>query len=272
LSLIKHLKELARVIRENKLQVVIIDPLYLCLIAGSAGRRIDPANLFDMGPLLLSVTETCLAEGATPVLVHHFKKGRESPYDTPELEDLAFAGIQEFARQWVLIGRREKFEPGSGVHKLWLTVGGSAGHSGDWALDVNEGVMGIDFEGRRWEVQVNTASVVRQEAKEQSKTAKADAATERSKRKDEEKLRKFHEYAETAFAKLQTMVRATKTEWRRALAWDGDRMGAVVYLLAEQARIHECKIAVPNKKGTREVDGWEAVTSNAGGSLKVVGS
>ena len=144
----EHLDELARVIHERQLEVVMVDPLYLCLLAGSPGRRLDPANLFDMGPLLMNVTEACLSEGATPAFSHHFKKNRESPYDTPELEDLAFAGIQEFARQWLLVGRREKYEPGSGLHRLWFTVGGSAGHSGDWAIDVDEGVMDDDFHGR----------------------------------------------------------------------------------------------------------------------------
>ena len=34
------------------IRVVMIDPLYLCLIGtASDGRRVDPANLFDMGPL-----------------------------------------------------------------------------------------------------------------------------------------------------------------------------------------------------------------------------
>lgn len=185
LSNAEHLAELARVIRENRLEVVIIDPLYLCLLAGVGGKQLDPANLYQMGPVFAAVAKTCLDAGATPCLVHHFRKARESPYEVPELEDLAFAGIQEFARQWVLLGRRKKYEPGTGRHELWLTVGGSSGHTGEWAVDVEEGVMGDDFGGRRWEVSVRGANDARDEFTKQREAAKVERLTERSKAKTE---------------------------------------------------------------------------------------
>jgi hypothetical protein len=37
------------------------------------------------------------------------------------------------------IGRRSRYDEGSGRHSLWLTVGGSVGHSGRYKLDINEG-------------------------------------------------------------------------------------------------------------------------------------
>jgi replicative DNA helicase len=135
----QDLDALAAYIRDHGIRVVIIDPLYLCLFQGSSGKRLDPGNLYDVGPLLLAVSRTCLDAGAAPILVHHFKKNGADPYDLPELEELAFAGIQEFSRQWILLKRRERFEPGSGCHQLWLVVGGSAGHAGEWALDIDEG-------------------------------------------------------------------------------------------------------------------------------------
>ena len=36
-------------------------------------------------------------------------------------------GVGEFVRQWVLVGRRTPYQPGTGAHDLLLTVGGSAG-------------------------------------------------------------------------------------------------------------------------------------------------
>jgi hypothetical protein len=65
-------------------------------------------------------------------------------------------------RQWWLIGRREPYEPGTGSHKLWLSIGGSAGHSALWAVNVEEGVAG---ELRRWEVSLSSPSDAREAKK-----------------------------------------------------------------------------------------------------------
>lgn len=42
-------------------KVVMIDPLYLCLLAG--GANFDAANMFDMGPLFADVAAACLDAG-----------------------------------------------------------------------------------------------------------------------------------------------------------------------------------------------------------------
>jgi len=149
-------------LRETQPQVVILDPLYVCLLA--AGQGAAAGNLFAVGPILLAMAETCLSAGATPIVVHHTtrgstrKKGDPSDYDQAAvLGDLAFAGITEFVRQWLLLNRRIPYMPGSGQHELLMTVGGSAGHGDLWRVHVDEGVLVEDMTGRRWDVDVAPA-------------------------------------------------------------------------------------------------------------------
>jgi replicative DNA helicase len=131
-------------------RLLLFDPLYLALLAGQGPDGASASNLYQMGPLLLSVARACLDVGCTPALVHHFKLTRKDTYAEPQPEDLAFAGVQEFARQWILLGRRSPFDPDcpDGKHELWLSAGGSAGHSLLRAVDVCEVKLGDDFGGR----------------------------------------------------------------------------------------------------------------------------
>jgi replicative DNA helicase len=170
-----HLGVLLQTIRQHRAEVLLLDPLYLSLLAGMGGQGPQASNLYQMGPLLMTVARTCIAAGCTPVLAHHFKITRAEPDKEPQLEDLSHAGIQEFARQWVLLGRREKYQPGTGRHQLWLSVGGSAGQSGLWALDIDEGAIDEDFRGRRWDVTLKTASEFRESFRTQKDADKAEA-------------------------------------------------------------------------------------------------
>lgn len=161
----RDLAALQRVLERRRVRVVIIDPLYLCL--GGGASAVSPANLFEVGPLLWRAGKACLDSGTTPVLVHHTTKeaGRKgSRGKMLDLDDLAFSGLGEYARQWLLVSPREPFRQGK--HRLSLAVGGSQGHSGHWAVDIDEGVLGDDFTGRRWEVAVRPGSTAQSEKEE----------------------------------------------------------------------------------------------------------
>jgi len=221
----EHLAELGRKINALGIKVVIVDPLYLCLVSADAGRRLDPANLFDVGPLLMGVAKVCLDAGATPLLVHHFKKGLADPHALPEMENMAYAGIQEFARQWLLLGRRERYEPGTGKHKLWLTVGGSAGHSGEWSLDVAEGTMDDDFGGRIWEPDVRLCS----DAQFEQRAAEVTRAAERS--ADQKEARETvtaNRRMGKAFEALKALGVASQKRWRERTGFNGKVMPELV--------------------------------------------
>ena len=91
-----------------------------------------------MATTVPSVADACAAAGATLVLVHHTTKASNAKAGATTLADLSFAGVAEFARQWMLVGRSSDYVPGSGRHDLVVSVGGSAGHSSQWRVSIDE--------------------------------------------------------------------------------------------------------------------------------------
>lgn len=194
LSLPAELAELASYIRQQGLRVIIIDPLYLGLLAG--GGEVNASNLFETGPLLLGVAETCLRAGATPILIHHTVKrlapNKDGTFEPLKLEDLAFAGFAEFARQWILINRRVPYLEGTGHHELWLRCGGSAGHSSVWGVNITEGVLDDDGGGRHWQPSVMSVEEVQKglaKEKQKNQQTKAEQRREEERRLVVEVLR-----------------------------------------------------------------------------------
>jgi hypothetical protein len=152
-----HHEALRQWIEHFKVELLVLDPAYLCMPAD------DNANLFAQGELLRQLTSVCGNAGAGIIVAHHTKKRIADPYQPAELEDISWAGWQEFARQWWLLSRQCKYDPERcGHHELWLNIGGSAGHSSLWGVTIDEGSR-KDQGGRRWQVQVLSASQAREE-------------------------------------------------------------------------------------------------------------
>lgn len=182
-----HLDALAKMIRDHGIKVCFVDPAYLCLLGGPSEANLA-SNVFAMGSLLSGLSDVGRDTESTICLVHHTRKqDRTNPFTVPELDDLAFAGFAEWARQWLLLNRRERYDGGSGEHKLWLNVGGSAGHSGTWALDIREGIVTDDGSERTWALSVLKAADIierdRQAREQQREQRKSDEL-----RRDAEKI------------------------------------------------------------------------------------
>jgi RecA-family ATPase len=104
-----QLDVLRRAIRGRNPEVVIIDPLYQSL------RGVQTSISTEMGPLFRRLADDIVGSRRTLILVHHFR--RTAPeVGKPELSELSHAAIEEFARQWLLIGRRKRYD-GSGCHQ-----------------------------------------------------------------------------------------------------------------------------------------------------------
>jgi hypothetical protein len=119
---------LASILQDEPADVVILDPMYMLLDGEQA------SNLFVMGRQLKELASIVEEQrpGATLVLVHHFQETIK-PGVIPTLDHLAFAGIKQFARQWLLVNRRIPYRPGP--DNLWLLAGGAADKSDLVGLD-----------------------------------------------------------------------------------------------------------------------------------------
>jgi hypothetical protein len=176
-------RALVKWITERGIELLVVDPTYLALLDMNTAR--GASNLMVMGAALRELADVLQETGVTPVLIHHVGKSAArtslASGDPPDLMDLSMSGFGEFARQWLLTGRRERYVAGSGLHKLWLNVGGSAGHSGLYAIDIDEGRKDNPG-GRKWDVTIMrgseaaSAAQAEQAEKRASKHAEKQAA------------------------------------------------------------------------------------------------
>jgi hypothetical protein len=176
------LRELQNGLRNRGAEVCVLDPLYMGLLSGPDADPSSASNLYATGPLLLALAQSCLEVKVTPAICHHFRRHIPDPPAIPELHWLSHSGIAEFARQWLLVSRREPFDPDV-PNKLWLSAGGSVGHSGLYAVDIDEGKMADDFTGRTWKVSVQGFSEAQEAKADQQRADKEKQQTEKHKEK-----------------------------------------------------------------------------------------
>ncbi len=263
----EHLAVLRKAIQSGGFKVVMVDPLYMSLLAGNV--QVDAKNMYEMGPILDVVARTCLDEGCTPIVAHHFVKKREDPYGPAVLDDLAFSGVGQFVRQWMLLARRERYDPETGVHKFTFTYGGSAGHSGEMHLDIDTGQITEDLDrGRKWSVQVSTPSegrAIREEKeKELRETREAEKATLADQRAEQTLLANVGKVVEAIRTITATSKPATASVIAAAAAMSFEKTKIALARAEIDGRIEIYTALVANKKGEREADAYRMVVRERG--------
>ena len=185
LKRVDHVHAFKQAIERDRLDVVFIDPAYFAL-RGNADKA---SNYFAMGEILSIITEVSHAMKVTTLVTTHNKRSPAREFSIPELEDISYPGFAEWARQWVLLGHRKPWDADKHRAWLWMSVGGYE-HSGDYALDVDEGER---FE--QWSVRVEATG----EAREQNAQQKADQRKESQRQKREADLEAMIDRLRTAF-------------------------------------------------------------------------
>lgn len=146
LSNAEYLVRFEQTLKAGGFNVVIADPMYLMLLVGSDANA---ANLYDMGAVLAPLTATCKRAGCTFIGVHHFKK---TASDELDLDDFTYAGIAEYARQSILVGRVAPYTDAE-HNQLKIRVHGH-GRGGLYQVNIAES---------KWQVHVQTMTEVNQQ-------------------------------------------------------------------------------------------------------------
>jgi hypothetical protein len=242
LALDDHLAHMEEVITSREINVAVIDPLYLSLLSmETAGKA---SNVFAMGSLLQPLGELGQRTKCTFIVLHHFRKsGVPNPEDPATLEELSQSGISEWARQWILLQRRSAYQV-NGRHELWLRCGGSAGHAGLYAVDVEEGLYDAyqPEGGRHWDVLVRSAQTARTDAKDEKAERQARIQAEKDKRDQVSVLEALAAYPEGETLRVI----------RESLPTSGAKTQQAVNQLLRDGRIETVTI----QKGGREYAGF----------------
>ena len=240
LSNTSHLDAISGLIIKHDLKLVAIDPAYLALDGTEA------SNLMIVGQQLRAISDLCQDHGVVLLLCHHTKKGSGNDFQPLQLTDAAWAGFAEHCRQWILINHRERYDHATAIHHLWMSVGGSSGHGGLYAVDIDQ--HRNDRTGnRRWHVTVATP--------DEAKLASVDRRAEKQLQEDSKKI-------------IQAMIDLEEerpdgnsiTGISKKTNLKTDRLKKALEVLAEKGNVEECQIICSNHK--KLISGYKLVKND----------
>ena len=130
-----------------KHQVAVFDPLYFMV------SNVPLVDMLGVRVVLKAVRDLCKLHNVWPIFCHHAnsRKAREE-FAPMELGDFYGSGVQQFARQWLLLSHAEEMVKGKAV--LHVNVGGSKGKKPLYRLEINEGTE-TEMTRREWDVAID---------------------------------------------------------------------------------------------------------------------
>jgi hypothetical protein len=132
--------DLNAVIRETAERVgagvIIYDAWY-----GFVGGDKKAESIFSMSDVFKIVQGVADELDIDPVIVHHLKKNSKG---RPDLDDLTFAGIAEWADSWLLITHRSTARPEEGEYRLGLVAGSRQWGELNYEVDASFGHVDLD--------------------------------------------------------------------------------------------------------------------------------
>jgi hypothetical protein len=226
------LMALEELVEREKPVCIVIDPFYLARWTGS-GRNVPTEQR------LRALTDLCNSTGCAVLVVHHCK--RASKLGNPAtLDDVAGRGFGEYSAQWITVARRRAYDPDTGHHELWLSVGGREGHHGLWALDVEEGAsspvpddgpVATRVDARRWTTKLRSVAWAEARAEEHSVATAEDRRLRRRELAVERQSQRLVEFLATH------PDGCTARCIREALGLSGDRVNRILDALIAKGRV-----------------------------------
>ena len=220
-------------IEKYGLRAVWIDPTY------QAFAGVDDTQLMQMALHLFPLSKIVDRQRCSLIAVHHNKKTPRTGdyYAEPTMDDIQGSGFQQWARFFVMLGRRREWEPTTGQHWLWFRTEGSAGFGSRYHLNLTEGRR-CDPGGRIWQLELCDP----QENVEQERT---DAEAEKDSRQLE------RDRSAVCSALLDS---PDGTSWSNALRKakvSSRRWELVKETMLDEGDVVECEIFISNQKTPR---------------------
>jgi len=176
-------RETVEIARLRQKQILVIDPLHNFF--GSMAK--DAANTPALSVKIADLSQRLADIGCTPIFVAHTAGDRNrtqqgNDYRPLNIMDLAWPGVYNAVRQYVMVSRVDAFEKETRTSRLWLNIGGSA--LTDGGLFQATATEGVHHD--RWDTRVQPATVAITSKNDSRSAAKATAD-----REDRERLLRY---------------------------------------------------------------------------------